>query len=134
MARLARSAALAVAAALSAGWPAGGASAAPVDDVTTRLNFAAADRDGDGFVTEAEVVADLASAFTALDANKDRALDPGELGAPDAATFETIDANRDGRISFAEAADHKLASLSRFASDADGRYSYDEIRRYDASR
>jgi hypothetical protein len=44
-------AALVGAAALSAGWH-GAAAAAPVDDVTTRLNFAAADRDGDGFVTE----------------------------------------------------------------------------------
>lgn len=108
--------------------------AAPVDNATTRLNFAAADRDKDGFVTEAEVASDMATAFNGLDANRDRALEPGELGPHDAAAFGGIDADKNGRLSFDEVVAAKMRGLAAFDGDGDARFSFDEIRRFDASR
>lgn len=113
---------------------AGVALAAPIDNATTQLNFAAADRDRDGFVTEAEVASDMAAAFNALDANRDRALDPAELGPHDAASFGGLDSDRSGALSFAEVVDAKLKALGAYDQNGDARFSLDEIRRFDASR
>ena len=57
----------------------GAALAASVDPSVTQMTFEAADRDGDGQVSEPELVADLAAAFNSLDANKDRALEESEV-------------------------------------------------------
>jgi hypothetical protein len=108
--------------------------AASADEATTRMAFEAADRDGDGQVTEAEIVADMAAAFNALDTNRDRTLEPGELPRPDPEGFRQSDTNGDGRLTFTEAVEAKLKQLAPFDANDDRQYSLVEIRRYDESR
>ncbi len=107
--------------------------AASADEASTRMAFDAADRDGDGQVTEAEIVADMAAAFNALDTNRDRTLEPGELPRPDPEGFRQSDTNGDGRLTFTEAVEAKLKQLAPFDANDDRQYSLVEIRRYDES-
>ena len=119
--------------AIAVGWAAA-VPAAPVEETATRMSFEAADRDGDGQVTEAELVADMAAAFNGLDTNRDRVLEEGELPRSDPAGFRQADADGDGRLTFIEAVDFKLKQLAPFDADDDRQYSLAEIRRYDESR
>ena len=50
-----------------------------MDPEAARLAFEAADTDGDGDVSEAELAADAAAGFVALDANEDGVLEMDEL-------------------------------------------------------
>lgn len=72
--------------------------------------FADWDRDGDGWVSEAEmieaaqerVVLGVAKVFARLDTNGDGRLERAELEAGGTALFDRIDADGDGRVSIEE--------------------------------
>jgi Ca2+-binding EF-hand superfamily protein len=112
----------------------GAAFAASVDPSVTQMTFEAADRDGDGQVSEPELVADMAAAFNSLDANKDRALEESEVPQARPGGFKGADTDGDGKLTFNEAVAVKLKELAAFDANGDGQYSLEEIRRYDESR
>src|SRR5687767_6039492 len=68
-----------------------GGGAAP--GVYERFAFDAADTDGDGFVSEAELARDAAAGFSGLDQDRSGTLTPDELGPHDPAMFARVDAN-----------------------------------------
>jgi len=84
-------------AALAAQTPTGGA---PGAYAAERLAFEAADSDGDGRVSEAEMARDAAAAFSTLDRNRDRKFSRAELGEHDPKLFERVDADKDGMLTF----------------------------------
>ena len=69
------------------------ASAQPAGE-GTRLNFEAADTDGDGYVSEAEIAVDMAAAFNALDKDHDRFLEPEELEGAGSTAVAPVDADK----------------------------------------
>jgi EF hand len=52
-----------------------------------RFAFEAADTNGDGFVSEAELARDAAAGFSGLDRDRSETLTPQELGPHDSAMF-----------------------------------------------
>lgn len=92
-----------------------------------RLAFDAADTDGDGRVSEAELARDAAAAFSALDKNRDRRLTRGELGEHDPRLFDRVDANRDGVLTFEEVMRFKIKGFEAADSDRDGALSFEEM-------
>jgi Ca2+-binding EF-hand superfamily protein len=64
--------------------------------VYERLAFDAADIDGDGFISEAELARDAAAGFSGLDQDRSETLTPEELGPHDPALFSRVDRDGDG--------------------------------------
>ena len=97
---------LALAIAAGAAGHAWAQAAAPEPDVTytsEEIAFFAADTDGDGLVSEAELARDAARGFATLDKDGSRTLKPEELGPHDAAQFKQIDTNGDTASSIIQA-------------------------------
>lgn len=89
--------------------------------------FDAADTDGDGLVSEAEMARDAAAGFSGLDDNADGMLTPNELDAHDPAAFDRVDADDDGALSFDEVMTNKLSGFEAADVDGDGALSFDEM-------
>lgn len=92
-----------------------------------RLAFDAADSNGDGLVSEAELARDTAAGFSTLDKNRDRKLTREELGEHDPALFERVDANRDGVLGFPEVMRHKIKAFEAADTNKDGALSLEEM-------
>lgn len=95
--------------------------------VYERLAFDAADTDGDGLVSEAELARDAAAGFSGLDRDRSGTLTPEELGPHDPALFERVDANGDGVLSFSEVMMHKTEGLAQADRNRDGKLSFEEM-------
>jgi len=89
--------------------------------------FDAADTDGDGLVSEAELARDAAAGFSGLDADGDGMLTPDELEAHDPADFDRVDADGDGALSFNEVMTNKLRGFEAADQDGDGGLTFDEM-------
>ena len=89
--------------------------------------FDAADTDGDGLVSEAEMARDTAAGFSGLDDNEDGLLTPDELEAHDPADFDRVDSDGDGALSFDEVMTNKLSGIEAADQDGDGSLSFDEM-------
>ena len=71
-------------------------------DIAERVAFGAADTNGDGYVSEAELARDAAAGFSGLDTDRNEKLTPQELGPHDPAWFARVDRNGDGVLTFTE--------------------------------
>jgi Ca2+-binding EF-hand superfamily protein len=91
------------------------------------IAFMAADTDGDGVVTEAELARDAAHGFATLDKNGDGKLSPDELGPHDPALFERVDADGDGMLTFTEVMANKSRALKAGDKNQDGGLSFEEM-------
>jgi Ca2+-binding EF-hand superfamily protein len=92
-----------------------------------RLAFDAADTDGDGLVSEAELARDAAAGFSGLDVDRSGTLTPEELGPHDPGMFARVDANGDGVLSFSEVMAHKIRAFEQGDANGDGGLSFDEM-------
>jgi Ca2+-binding EF-hand superfamily protein len=92
-----------------------------------RFAFDAADTDGDGLVSEAELARDAAAGFSGLDSDGSGTLTPEELGPHEPERFERVDADGDGALSFSEVMTHKTRALEEGDENGDGRLSFDEM-------
>ena len=124
-----RSASMAMALALG---PIGTAAAQNADENLApgfyeRLAFEAADTDGDGLVSEAELARDAAAGFSGLDQDGSETLTPEELGPHDPAMFARVDANDDGALSFSEVMMHKTEAFADADQNQDGKLSFEEM-------
>ena len=120
---------------LAAVWVAvatGNAAAQPADETFTanvqeRMGFAAADSNGDDFISEAELARDAAAGFSGLDKDHNGSLTPLELGPHDPALFAKVDRNGDGVLTFDEIIVHKVSGFENADRNADGLVSFDEM-------
>lgn len=103
------------------------AAGAPTAWERERLAFEAADTDGDGRVSEAELARDAAVAFSTLDTDRDRKLTRRELGEHDPKLFERVDADKDGALTFREVMRHKIKGFEAADADRDGALSFEEM-------
>jgi Ca2+-binding EF-hand superfamily protein len=92
-----------------------------------RFAFEAADTDGDGLVSEAELARDAAAGFSGLDRDGSGTLTPEELGPHDPVMFARVDANGDGVLSFSEIMDHKIRAFEQGDANGDDGLSFDEM-------
>jgi len=92
-----------------------------------RLAFEAADTDGDGFVSEAELARDAAAGFSGLDQDRSETLTPQELGPHDPAMFARVDRDGDRALTFSEVMTHKTQGFEDGDQDQDGLLSFDEM-------
>jgi Ca2+-binding EF-hand superfamily protein len=92
-----------------------------------RLAFEAADTDGDGLVSEAELARDAAAGFSGLDQDGSETLTPDELGPHDPAMFARVDANGDGVLSFSEVMINKTRGFKEGDTNHDGLLSFEEM-------
>lgn len=92
-----------------------------------QVAFDAADTDGDGFISEAELARDAAAGFSGLDRDGSETLTPQELGPHDPARFSRVDADGDGVLTFPEVMNNKVRALEDGDQDRDGVLSFDEI-------
>lgn len=97
-----------------------------------RLAFDAADADGDGLVSEAELARDAAAGFSGLDKDRSYALTPDELAPHDPAKFARVDRNHDGKLTFNEVMTFKSQALKAADQNKDGYLSFEEM--YDAAK
>lgn len=95
--------------------------------VRERLAFDAADTDGDGVVSEAELARDAARGFATLDRNGSETLTPDELGPHAPAQFSRVDANGDGALTFKEVMTNKVRALNEGDKNQDGGLSFEEM-------
>ena len=91
------------------------------------IAFMAADTDGDGVVTEAELARDAAHGFATLDKNGDGKLSPEELGPHDPALFKRVDADGDGMLTFTEVMANKSRAFEAGDANQDGGLSFEEM-------
>jgi Ca2+-binding EF-hand superfamily protein len=91
------------------------------------IAFMAADTDGDGVVSEAELARDAARGFATLDKDGDGKLSPDELGPHDAALFRRVDADGDGMLTFEEVMANKSRAFRQGDKDQDGGLSFEEM-------
>jgi EF hand domain-containing protein len=96
-------------------------------DMDERFAFDAADTNGDGYVSEAELARDAAVGFSSLDKDRDGTLTPQELGPHDPALFARVDRNHDGVLTFDEVMTNKLQGLEAGDKDHDDRLSFEEM-------
>ena len=92
-----------------------------------RFAFDAADTDGDGFVSEAELARDAAAGFSGLDTDRSETLTPDELGPHDPALFSRVDANGDGVLTFQEVMINKTGGFEDGDKNHDGLLSFEEM-------
>jgi EF hand len=92
-----------------------------------RLAFDAADTDGDGFVSEAELARDAAVGFASLDKDGSMTLTPDELGPHDPAAFARVDRNGDGVLTFTEVMINKTQGFEDGDENHDGLLSFEEM-------
>lgn len=92
-----------------------------------RLAFDAADTDGDGLVSEAELARDAAVGFATLDKDGSLTLTPAELGPHDPAQFKRVDANGDGVLTFDEVMANKSRAFTEGDQNKDGGLSFEEM-------
>jgi Ca2+-binding EF-hand superfamily protein len=92
-----------------------------------RLAFDAADTDGDGLVSEAELARDAAAGFSGLDVDRSGTLTPEELGPHDPAMFARVDADGDGVLTFSEVMLHKTQGFADADANQDGKLSFEEM-------
>jgi hypothetical protein len=111
---------------LAAATPAAAQRVAPSAELE-RAAFSAADRDGDGYLDEAELAADAVAAFVGLDRNGDGVLTPDELVGVGAAAFARIDINRDGAIDIDELRLHKLNAFHAADRSVSGQVSMADL-------
>ncbi len=104
------------------------------DEQASRLAFEAADTDGDGRLSEAEVAMDTAAAFAAEDDNGDDHLQPDELQEAGPGDFQALDENNDGKVSFPEVMRDKVEDFEAADSDKDGSLTYEEVRQYESQQ
>lgn len=113
------------------GWPAGPAEAQQADTgdsrVVERFAFDAADTNGDGMVSKAELARDAARGFAALDRDGSETLQPDELAPHDPAQFKRVDANGDGVLTFTEVMNNKTRALGDGDKNRDGGLSFEEM-------
>jgi Ca2+-binding EF-hand superfamily protein len=95
--------------------------------VYERFAFDAADTDGDGFVSEAELARDAAAGFSGLDRDGSGTLTPEELGPHDPAMFSRVDANGDGVLTFSEVMTNKTRAFEEGDKDQDGLLSFEDM-------
>jgi hypothetical protein len=95
--------------------------------VYERLAFDAADTDGDGLVSEAELARDAAAGFSGLDADRSETLTPEELGPHDPTMFSRVDANGDGALTFSEVMTNKTQAFEEGDENEDGGLSFEEM-------
>jgi Ca2+-binding EF-hand superfamily protein len=95
--------------------------------ISERIAFEAADTDGDGRVSEAELARDAAAGFSGLDRDRSRTLTPEELGPHDPAKFARVDADGDGKLTFVEVMTYKTKAFEKADRDNDGSLSYQEM-------
>ena len=91
------------------------------------IAFMAADTDGDGVVSEAELARDAAHGFATLDKNGDGKLSPEELGPHDPALFKRVDADGDGMLTFTEVMANKSRAFEAGDANQDGGLSFEEM-------
>jgi EF-hand domain pair/EF hand len=96
-------------------------------DMAERFAFDAADTNGDGFVSEAELARDAAAGFSGLDKDRSGTLTPQELGPHDPVLFARVDRNGDGVLSFSEIIVHKVGGFEKADRDGDGLVSFEEM-------
>ena len=92
-----------------------------------RFAFDAADTNGDGFVSEAELARDAAAGFSGLDKDRSGTLTPDELGPHDPAAFARVDRNGDGVLTFSEVMINKTRAFEDGDKNRDGRLSFEEM-------
>jgi hypothetical protein len=92
-----------------------------------RLAFEAADTDGDGLISEAELARDAAAGFSGLDKDRSETLTPQELGPHDPAMFARVDRDGDGALTFSEVMTHKTQGFEDGDKNQDGLLSYEEM-------
>lgn len=92
-----------------------------------QLAFDAADTDGDGLVSEAELARDAAVGFATLDKDGSETLTPAELGPHDPSQFKRVDANGDGVLSFQEVMANKSRAFTEGDKNQDGGLSFEEM-------
>lgn len=95
--------------------------------VYERLAFDAADTDGDGFVSEAELARDAAAGFSGLDTDRSETLTPEELGPHDPALFAQVDRDGDGVLTFSEVMINKARGFEDGDKNQDGLLSFEEM-------
>jgi EF hand len=95
--------------------------------VYERFAFDAADTDGDGFVSEAELARDAAAGFSGLDVDRSGTLTPDELGPHDPALFSRVDRDGDGALTFDEVMRNKTRGFAEADQNQDGRLSFEEM-------
>jgi Ca2+-binding EF-hand superfamily protein len=91
------------------------------------LAFDAADTNGDGFVSEAELTRDAAVGFASLDKDGSMTLTPGELAPHDPAAFARVDRNGDGVLTFEEVMINKTQGFKDGDTNHDGLLSFEEM-------
>lgn len=92
-----------------------------------RFAFDAADSDGDGGISEAELTRDAAAGFSSLDVNRSGTLTPDELATHEPKRFDRVDTNGDGELTFIEVMTYKSKAFSVADKDQDGKLSYEEM-------
>jgi hypothetical protein len=92
-----------------------------------RLAFDAADTDGDGLVSEAELARDAAAGFSGLDQDRSETLTPQELGPHDPAMFSRIDTDGDGVLTFSEVMTNKTRAFEEGDKNKDDGLSFQEM-------
>ena len=121
-----RALAACVAAAAALGWADAGAQSA--DELSAEeIAFMAADTDGDGEVSLAELARDAARGFATLDKDGSGTLTPEELGSHDDALFRRVDANGDSKLAFDEVMANKARAFQAGDKDKDGGLSFQEM-------
>ncbi len=101
---------------------------AELDDyLNERIAFEAADTDGDGLVSEAELARDAAAGFSGLDRDASGTLTPEELRPHDPALFEAVDTDHDGVLTFNEVMANKVKAFQEGDVNADEGLSFDEM-------
>ena len=104
-----------------------GADAGATPGAYERFAFEAADTDGDGFVSEAELARDAAAGFSGLDRDRSETLTPDELGPHDPALFARVDRDGDGVLTFNEVMTNKIQGFEDGDQNGDGRLSFEEM-------
>ena len=99
-----------------------------------RAAFAAADRNGDGFVDIDEYVGHIILLFGTHDKNGDRYLTPDELPNHDPARFRMADRDGDGRLSLGEGVAAKVIEYFEIDRNRDGVLSIEEVLVFERAR
>ena len=103
------------------------------EDAAREIRLDAADKDGDGRLSEPEVAADTAAAFVAQDEDGDGVLSKKELDEVDPEDFGEVDGNADGKLTFKEVMDEKAEDFREADKDGDGTLTIDEVRAHETA-